>query len=117
MGKAIWGGEVIRIYYGREPGGEFQSLDTLLLAYLRANNWDWKRSCGGMLFNLLPHKTYHTINPLIVNYIDDEAARAIVWIIDEHGEHIRMGDDESMLTKLRAMLPGEVVADDSRSFG
>ena len=25
---------MIRIYYGREPGGEFQSLDALLLAYL-----------------------------------------------------------------------------------
>ena len=107
----------MRIYYGREPGGEFQSLDTLLLAYLRANNWDWERSHGGMMFNLLPHKTYHTINPLIPNYLDDETAKDTVWIIDEHGDHIRMGDDESMLTKLRVMQPGEVVADDSRSFG
>ena len=107
----------MRIYYGREPGGDFESLDTLLLAYLRANEWDWERSHAGMLFNLLPHMTYHTINPLIVNYLDDETAKDVVWIIDEHGDHILMGEDESMLTKLRVMLPGEVVADDSRSFG
>ena len=106
----------MRIYYGREPGGDFESLDTLLLGYLRANDWHWERSHGGMMFNLLPHKTYHTINPLIINCLDDETAKKTVWIIDEHGEHIRMGDDEMMVGGLTAMGPGEVVADDARSF-
>lgn len=106
----------MRIYYGREPAGECESLDLLLLGYLRANGWRWEWSHAGMMFNLETHKTYHTINPLIINYLDDETAKAVVWIIDESGEHIRMGDDESMLTKLKTMLPGEVVADDARSF-
>lgn len=106
----------MRIYYGREPETGSQSLDLLLLGYLRSNGWRWMWSHAGMMFNLLPDRTYHTINPLIINYLSDDVAKAVVWIIDEHGEHIRMGDDEIMLEKLEVMLPGEVVADDSRSF-
>ena len=92
----------MRIYFGREPGGEFESLDVLFLGYLRANDWDWDRSYWGMLFHLLPYKIYHTINPLIISYIDEEVAKERVWIVDEHGEHIRMGD-ERVLKKLRGM--------------
>lgn len=98
----------MRIYFGREPGCVFESLDVMLIGYLRANSWDWERSCKGMFFNLLHYKTYHTINPLILYYMDDEVAKRLVWIVDEHGEHIRMGD-ERVLQKLRKLLPTDSI--------
>ena len=103
-----------RIYYGREPE-HFECLDTLFRIYMRANNWDLPVACRAMFGNLREDGVYHTLNPIIPNFLDDEQACEWLWIIDNTGQHVRMGVDDHMLKKLVVMQPGEVVADDYRS--
>jgi len=107
----------MKIYYGREPQGEFVSLDAIFIEYLRKANWHLENACDQMFEDLnSDDKVWYTVNPLIINFLHDEDAKKSVYIIDENGKEIFMGTDESMLKKLQFMGPGDVVCDDARSF-
>ena len=115
----------MRIYFGREPEVEsVKNLDSELLWYLYNNDYNMERAVDALVRYLLTNwdeddlkdVVCHTLNPLIVNYFTDDFAKEYLWIIDEEGNHINMGADESMLEKLTVLGPGEVVCDDYRTF-
>lgn len=115
----------MRIYFGRLPeGDEIITLDVNFLKYLVANDYNFNDAVDDMVSNLLTNwdeddfkdVIAHTLNPLIVNYFTDDFAKEYIWMIDEEGNHINMGTDEHMLSKLDFLNPGEVVCDDWRSF-
>lgn len=108
----------MKVFYGREPQGTFASLDVIFIEYLRKLNWHLENACDQMFadLNFDDDEVWHTVNPLIINFLHDEDAKKIVYLIDENGEEVFMGTDESMLKKLQFMGPGDAVCDDARSF-
>jgi hypothetical protein len=114
----------MKIYFGRLPQGvEVVSLDTSFLEILIKNDYSVEKSVGeiqcyleGEACKVINRSDFHTINPLLINYFTDDIAKEYVWIIDEEGNHIKFGDDESMLRKLFYMGVGEVLCDDTRTF-
>jgi hypothetical protein len=108
----------MKIYFGRTPEVEFASLDVIIFEYLKETNWHWENAVDKMVsdLGLDEDEVWHTLNPLIINFFEDEFAKQYVYMIDENGEEIFMGTDESMLKKLKFIGPGDVVCDDARSF-
>lgn len=110
----------MRIYFGRKPEAkEVFLIDNYFNFFFEENNYHYQKSVDKlitMMFNGGCPSIAYTSNPLIINFFDDEFAKNHMWIIDEEGNHINMGQDESMLFKLTWGGPGETLADDARSF-
>lgn len=115
----------MRIYFGREPlVGSVKFLDSELLWYLYNNDYNMERAVDALVRYLLTNwdeddfkdVVCHTLNPLIVNYFTDDFAKEYMWMIDEEGNHINLGTDEHMLSKMDFLSPGEVMCDDWRLF-
>lgn len=118
----------MRIYFGRVPEGDdgdaIESLDELFLDFLIKNDYNIVISSSLLVHYLMNNwdnydfkdVILHTINPLLINYFDDDFAKKYLWIIDGEGNHINMGKDEHMLSKMDVLGPGEVFCDDYRTF-
>lgn len=112
----------MRIYFGRLPEHDnIVYLDSLLLGYLTTEDYNFNNAVDSLVNHLMDiwdgkNVVCHTLNPLIVNYFTDDFAKKYMWMIDEEGNHINMGTDDHMLSKMDFLSPGEVMCDDYRSF-
>jgi len=115
----------MRIYFGRLPEhDEIVYLDSMILSCLIAEEYKFNNAVDAMVKHLMTNwddndfkdVVCHTLNPLIINYFTDDFAKEYMWMIDEDGNHIKMGDDEHMMNKLDCLGVGEVMCDDYRSF-
>lgn len=109
----------IRLYFGRKPEGSF-SMDDFFIQLMSSENYVIDNAVDRLVEALktlnLASGIFHTFNPLIPNFMDDEVAKELMWMIDGDGNHIRMKTDEHLLKKLEWMGPGEALCDDYRSF-
>ena len=106
--------EKIRIYFGRMPEN-CEIIDTYFHEILFKNNYCFDDAVHE-LCTRLKDGNYYTSNALLLNYFSDDFAKECIWIIDEDGNHIFLGNDAHMLEKLKYMQVGEVICDDHRSF-
>ena len=115
----------MRIYFGRMPedksGDGVKSLDAMFLDYLIDNDYIIENAVDAIADHLMDiwdgkNVIAHTLNPLIINFFTDDFAKEYLWMIDEEGNHINMGTDDHMLSKMDFLSPGEVMCDDYRSF-
>ncbi len=51
-----------------------------------------------------------TINPLLINYLEDDIAKEHVYYLSKD-DQIKFGDDQVLCKKLKFMGPGEALAD------
>lgn len=109
----------MRIYFGRIPDDvDVFMIDSYFPFFIKDNNYNIDTAATSLITYLeTKEKTVsYSCNPLIFNFMDDEFAKEHVYIIDNEGNHIKLGNDVSMLRKLTCMGVGEVVCDDARSF-
>ncbi len=104
---------MVKIYFGRMPEN-CDIIDKYFHEILLKNNYCFDDAVHE-LCTRLKDGIHYTCNPLILNYFTDDFAKN-VWIIDEDGNHICLGNDDHMLSKLSYMNIGEIVCDDYRSF-
>lgn len=52
----------------------------------------------------------HTINPLILNWFDNETAIESFYFLNNKGDFVKFFNDEYMISKLESMGPGEIIA-------
>ena len=108
--------EYPKIYFGRPPKEFHYDLDEIFKPYFVNHNFNFESAVEAMIADLTPGVRYHTLNPLIPNYLEDAHASELFWLIDSKGNYIHMLTDESMQKKLEIMGPGDVLCDDARSF-
>jgi hypothetical protein len=114
----------MKIYFGRVPQEDgVIFLNALFVDMLIKNDYSLEKSVGeiqcyleGEACAVINRPIFHTINPLLINFLTDDFAKEYVWIIDAEGNHIKIGDDEHMLRKLSWIGAGEVLCDDHRTF-
>lgn len=106
----------MRIYYGRIPEGDVSFIDSYFPQHLARCDYHLENAVEAMVAELEEGRVYHTLNPLIPNYMDDDVGSELMWMIDEEGNHVHMKDDSHMMFKLTFMGVGEVLCDDYRSF-
>ena len=112
----------MRIYFGRKPeNDEIFNLDVKIMECLIDEDYNFNNAVDSLVEHIMNiwdgwNGVCHTVNPLIISYFTDDFAKEYVWLIDEEGNHINMGKDEHMMSKLGCLTPGEVVCDDWRSF-
>lgn len=107
-----------KLYFGRIPESIDTSfnIDEYFYQFLVEKEFNW-----GLAVDRLTQAldnvggVYHTVNPLIVNYMSDELVKETVWVVDAHGREIKFSEDPALLAKLQWMGPGEALADDSRT--
>jgi len=109
----------VKLYFGRKPEGAM-SIDDLFIGFLQKHQYLIDHAVDDLVDCIknfyLPTKVFHTFNPLIPNFMDDEPASQLMWMLGPDGTHIHMCEDEHMMEKLSFMGPGEVLCDDYRSF-
>lgn len=108
--------EYPKIYFGRPPKEFHYDLDKMFKPYFIQHGFNFEGAVEAMVDDLTPGVKYHTLNPLIPNYLEDEQGSHLFWIIDIEGNEVHMLTDTSMQKKLGIMGPGEVLCDDYRSF-
>jgi hypothetical protein len=107
-----------RLYFGRKPADSIP-LDGFFISVMEDNDWLIDAAVDVLverIQNAPDNSVFHTLNPLIPNYMLDKVAVELVWMIDEDGNHISMKDDMHLRSKLDWMGPGEALCDDARSF-
>lgn len=107
----------MKIYFGRIPKAPFISLDSgLFLDYLKSSDYSFTKAVTRFLEENSDNKiVYHTINPLIPNFMDDDCIEYF-HIIDELGNDISLETDEKMNMRLDYMGLGEALSEDYRCF-
>lgn len=107
----------VRLYFGRMPECGV-SVDQMFINILSRHDWLIDSAVDDLVQKLqaAPEVVFHTMNPLIPNYMLDKVAVELMWMIDEDGNHISMKDDMHLRSKLDWMAPGEALCDDARSF-
>lgn len=109
----------MRIYFGRIPDDvDVFMIDSYIPFFLKENNYNMDTSVAVLITYLEAEEKLvsYSCNPLIFNYMDADFAKEHVYIIDENGKHIKLGDDDHMLRKILWMGVGEVLCDDYRSL-
>jgi hypothetical protein len=104
-----------KIFFGRKPKEPCFSLDSHLMTFMNEDA-NLEQAVEDLVSSLEDDKVYHTINPFIPNYLEDDHAARLFWILDENGNEIYMKDDEWLIKKLPMMGPGYALADDARAF-
>ncbi len=109
----------VRLYFGRKPENSM-SVDDLFIGFMENKNYLIDNAVDELIHAIktlnVSRTNFHTINPLIPNFMDDDIAKELMWMIDVDGNHIHMGTDAHLLKKLEWMGPGEALCDDYRSF-
>jgi len=107
-----------RIYFGRIPDGidNANFIDSFFPVIFATYNYHYDRAVEALIKELKPNEIYHTLNLLIPNFMFDDQASDLFWLIDAEGNHVHMKEDEHMQKKLTMMGPGDVLCDDARSF-
>ncbi len=111
---------MVKMYFGRQPQQPFVELETVFTPILIELNYDFEAAVDKLVAELPTDQdiVYWTMNPLIPNFMEDDVAKDLWWLIDEHGNHFHMGEDDHILEKLTrlGMGPGDALCDDARSF-
>jgi hypothetical protein len=110
-----------KIFYGRHPSSDYPvteviQLDEYFVDYLIQTDYNLQKAVDYLICDFEDDRTYHTVNPLIINFMSDEYALEHVYILDENGAEIKIGEDEHIKWKLSIMGPGDAVIDDDRTF-
>lgn len=113
----------MKIYFGRIPDCKLKFVDDrhLFPLFLMCKEYNYTKAVEELIVYMeyeVKHDnvSFYTCNPLILNYFDDEFANKYLFFIDDNGNEIKFGEDESCQKKLKFMGPGEVLCDDSRTF-
>ncbi len=112
----------VKIYFGRLPHGtRTQNLDAWMVGWLPHNDFSIQDTLKDVLStyclkNRTSPEAFHTLNPLYVNYLDEDYAKRNVWFIDTEGNEILMGEDPVCLEKFECLHAGEILSDDARIF-
>jgi hypothetical protein len=108
----------MKLYFGRIPDNSYY-LDIALLDAVKRNEYNFENAVEYLFETKFPTDTdiiLHTLNPLLLNYLDDYFAKEYLYFIDKEGNHIKCGDDSKFLKNLEFMQVGEAICDDSRVF-
>ena len=109
----------IRLYFGRKPENSMK-IDDFFIGFMEHHDYLIDKAVDELIHAMktlnISINVFHTMNPLIPNYMLDKVAIELMWMIDEEGNHISMKDDMHLRSKLDWMAPGEALCDDYRSF-
>jgi|694.fasta_scaffold05161_23 hypothetical protein len=109
----------VRLYFGRKPENSMK-IDDFFIGFMEKHDYLIDKAVDELIHAMktlnISINVFHTMNPLIPNYMLDKVAIELMWMIDEEGNHISMKDDMHLRSKLDWMAPGEALCDDARSF-
>jgi hypothetical protein len=107
----------MKIYFGRLPTKSFINLDGFFGALLKYFNYSYNDTVDELIKTYWDSNiVFHTINPMILQWLDKEY-ESCIYFIDKNDIEIQFIQDPTCQEKYKIMGIGEVLEDDHRVYG